>query len=297
LTTLSPTSFPISGIGIWSTSLRYGDPAVSADLAVELEEIGYSALWLPDIGGSDVFAAVENVLAATKAVSVATGVLNLWLHEAEETARQHARLVAAYGPRFLVGIGVSHAPLVAAREAGHYAKPLARTREYLDALDAAPVPLSPGTRVLAALGPKMRELARDRAAGVHPYLVTPENTASARAAVGPDRLVLPEQAVVLSTDPSQARAIARSHVADYVGLPNYENSWKRLGFTDEDIADGGSDRLIDGLVAWGDEAAIAARVKEHRDAGADHVCLQVLAEDKRLLPMDDCRRLASALLD
>jgi probable F420-dependent oxidoreductase len=290
------TKVTTDGTGIWSTALRYGDPAMSADLASELEELGYSALWLPDIGGSDVFAAVENVLAATTSALIATGVLNLWLHEPDTTALEHARLLGAYGPRFLVGIGVSHAPLVTAWQAGQYAKPLKRTREYLDALDAAPIPLAVEDRVLAALGPKMLELARDRASGVHPYLVTPNHTAAAREVLGPERLVLPEQTVVLSSDPSYARTVARSYIADYVGLPNYENSWKRLGFTDDDIANGCSDRLVDALVAWGDEAAIATRVREHRDAGADQVCLQVLAEDKRTFPMADCRRLAAALV-
>ena len=178
---------------------------------------------------------------------------------------------------------------------GAYDKPLARTAAFLDELDAAVPPLAPANRVLAALGPKMLELARARTAGVHPYLVTPEHTAIARAAVGPDALVAPEQALVLETDPAAARAIARVHLSTYLGLPNYANNWRRLGYTEDDIADGGSDRLVDALVAWGDEAALAARVQEHRDAGADHVCVQVLTEDPRALPLAQWRRLAPAL--
>ncbi len=290
-----PMTFPIVGTGIWSPSLRYGDPAAAADLAAELEGLGYSALWIPDVGG-DVFGSVENLLKATTTATVATGILNLWMHEPGETAAQHARLTSVHGRRFLVGIGVSHARLIDSAEAGRYRKPLARTREFLDGLDAAPTPLPLGDRVLAALGPKMLELAGERASGSHPYLVTPDHTNVARQALGPQKLVLPEQAVVLETDPDRARSIARRHLATYLALPNYSNNWKRFGFTDDDLADGGSDRLVDALVVWGDEAAIAARVQEHRDAGADHVCLQVLSEDVRALPIGDCRRLATALI-
>ncbi len=287
-------TFPLTGTGIWSAALRYSEPAVAGDLAAELEGLGYAALWIPDVGG-DLFGPLENLLTATTTATIATGILNLWMHEPDETAAQHARLSSSYGRRLLVGIGVSHAPLIDREEPGRYRKPLARTREFLDGLDGASTPLPADDRVLAALGPKMLDLARDRAAGTHPYLVTPEHTAAARHAVGPGKLVLPEQGVVLETDPDRARMIARGHLATYLGLPNYSNNWKRFGFTDDDLGDGGSDRLVDSLVAWGDEAAIAARVQEHRDAGADHVCLQVLAEDPGALPIEDCRRLAAAV--
>ncbi len=285
----------LTGTGLWSAGLRYGGAEAAAEAATELDELGYSALWIPDVGG-DVFAAVRNLLAVTSTVTIATGILNLWMHEADETAAQHASLTAEHGDRFLVGIGVSHAPLIDMAEAGRYRKPLTRMREYLDGLDGASTPLAPKDRVLAALGPKMLELARDRTAGVHPYLVTPEHTAVAREAVGPDRLVAPEQAVVLSTDPTQARELARGHLAGYLALPNYANNWKRFGFTDDDVADGGSDRLVDALVAWGDEAAIVARVDEHRAAGADHVCVQVLTDNPTELPTEQWRELAPALV-
>ncbi len=285
----------LTGTGIWSAPLRYGQAEAAAAAATELEELGYTALWLPDVGG-DLFGAVANLLAATRTATVASGVLNLWLHEPTDAAARHAELTAQHGSRFLMGIGVSHQPFIDMAEAGRYRRPLATTAAFLDGLDAAPVPVAAADRVLAALGPKMLELARTRAAGTHPYLVTAEHTAAARAAVGPDRLVAPEQAVVLNTDADAARAIARTHLATYLALPNYSNNWKRLGYTDDDIAGGGSDRLVDALVAWGDESAIAARVQQHRDAGADHVCIQVLTADVMSLPIAEWRRLAPALV-
>lgn len=285
----------ISGTGIWSAGLRYGDRVAAAEAAAELEGLGYRALWVPDVGG-DLFAAVEELLAATTTITVATGILNLWMHEASETAERYHAFTQTYGERFLVGIGVSHAPLVEGSGAGQYTKPLTRMREYLDALDAAPQPLPVSSRVLAALGPKMIELAGTRAAGTHPYLCTPELTARTRAALGDEPIVAPEQAVAFTTDATEARALARQHLSMYLALPNYAMSLLRLGFAEEDLADGGSDRLVDRVVAWGDEAAIAARVAEHRAAGADHVCIQVLSADPIGLPLDAWRALAPALV-
>jgi probable F420-dependent oxidoreductase len=168
-------------------------------------------------------------------------------------------------------------------------------KAYLDGLDAAPRPVSPDSRVIAALGPKMLELARDRTRGSHPYLGNPEHTAAAREVLGVGLLLAPEQPVVLETEPDAARVIARTHLATYLTLPNYVNNWFRLGMTEDDVKDGGSDRLVDAIVAWGDEATIAARVQEHRDAGADHVCIQVLTGGMDL-PRDQWRRLAPALV-
>ena len=278
---------------MWSAGLRYGDPATVAEAAAELEELGYSALWVPDIGG-DVFGVVERLLGATKTATIATGILNLWMHSEEETAAAHARLTAAHGDRFLLGIGVSHAVLIDAGEPGRYRKPLTAMTTFLDGLDSAPTPVPVTTRVLAALGPKMLELARSRAAGVHPYNVTPEHTALARDALGPSSLVLPEQAVALTTDADKARALGRAHLEHYMVLPNYTNNLRRLGFGDDDLAAGGSNKLVDALVAWGDEAAIAGRIGEHRQAGADHVCIQVLS-DEGLFPFTAWRALAPAL--
>jgi probable F420-dependent oxidoreductase len=285
----------LTGTGVWSSALRHGDAQEIAAAAGELESLGYSALWIPDVGG-DVFGAVRNLLAATTSATIATGILNLWMHTAEETAAQHAALTSEHGNRFLVGIGVSHAPLIDSKiEAGAYRQPLAQTRAFLDALDAAPLHLAVEDRVLAALGPKMLELAATRTAGVHPYLVTPEHTRIARDAVGSEAIVATEQGVVLETDPGRARAIARTNLTSYFQLPNYTNNWKRLGFSDDEIADGGSDRLIDALVAWGDETTIAARIQEHRNAGASHVCIQVLTDNPRSLPLEQLRILAPVL--
>lgn len=283
----------VTGTGVWAAQLRYGDPGEIRDMAAELEALGYSALWIPDVGG-DLFTSVEVLLDATGRATIATGILNLWMHAAEQTAQQHSRLTAAYGDRFLVGIGVSHQPLIDRKSPGRYTKPLSAMRDYLDRLDQADPPLPRDRRVLAALGPKMLELARHRAAGAHPYNVTPEHTAVARSAVGPDAIVATELAVALTSDPAAARAAGRQHLSIYLDLPNYTNNLRRLGFGDDDFADGGSDRLVDALVAWGDESAIAARVREHRDAGADHVCIQVVNQDAGA-PRDQWRALAPAL--
>ncbi|MBI2710526.1 MAG: LLM class F420-dependent oxidoreductase [Actinobacteria bacterium] len=284
----------LTGTGIWSSGLRYGDAAQAADAAAELDELGYTAVWIPDVGG-DVFAALVNLLGATTRMVVATGILNLWMHTPAETASARAELLADHPGRLMLGLGVSHAPLIDSQEPGRYRKPLTRMREYLDELDAAAPPVPRDERVLAALGPKMLELARERARGAHPYLAPPVNTARARATLGDGPLLCPEQPVVLEADPSEARRVARFHLATYLGLPNYDRNHLRNGFTEDDLRNGGSDRLVDHLVAWGDEEAVRARVQEHRDAGADHVCVQVLTDDRTGLPRDAWRRLAPAL--
>jgi probable F420-dependent oxidoreductase len=283
----------LTGTGVWAFQLRYGDPGEISNLASELEELGYSALWIPDIGG-DVFGAVEHLLGATRRCVVATGILNLWMHTPAETATHHARLAEEYGDRWLAGIGVSHAPLIDAGEPGRYRQPLSAMAAFLDGLDSAERPLDASDRVLAALGPRMLELARDRSAGAHPYNVTPEHTALARAAIGPGALLLPEHAVALTSDAGEARRLGRGHLEHYLALPNYVNNLRRLGFGDDDFADGGSDRLIDGLVAWGDVDTVASRLQLHRDAGADHVCIQVLTEKPS--PLAELRELAPALV-
>jgi len=273
------TNTRLTGTGIWSGNLRYGDAGRAAELATELEGLGYSALWIPDVGG-DVFTPLDNLLRATSSATIATGILNVWMHTPEETAAQHARLTAAHGDRFLCGLGISHRPLIdRVNPAGTYAKPIETMSNYLDGLDAASTPLAPGDRVIAALGPRMLELARTRTAGTHPYLVTPELTKAARDGVGPDGLVASEQGVVLETDPSAARAIARLHLNTYLGLPNYSNNWKRQGFTDDDLADGGSDRLVDAMVLHGSAVEVAEGLKAHLDAGADHVAIQQLGRE------------------
>lgn len=284
----------LSGTGLWSSGLRYGDRAAAADAAAELDDLGYTALWVPDVGG-DLFEVVDGLLAATRRATVATGILNIWMHQPPETTERHHALVAAHGPRVLFGLGVSHAPLIDATTSETYERPLTKMRNYLDELDALAEPMPAGSRVLAALGPKMRALAGERSAGVHPYLGTTELTRISREELGPEPLIAPEQAAVLSTDPEHARSVARAHLERYLGLPNYARSILRVGFDEADLVDGGSDRLVDALVVHGDEQAIAARVAEHRSAGADHVCVQVLSESPLDLPLEQWRRLAPAL--
>ena len=285
----------LSGVGVWSSQLRYGDPAESVEAAVELEELGFSALWIPDVGGP-VFDAVGRLLAATSRTVIATGILNLWMHSPAAVAAAYAALTAAHGDRFLLGIGVSHAPLIDSREPGRYRQPLAAMVSFLDELDAAEQPVPAEVRVLAALGPKMLALAATRARGTHPYLVTPEHTAAARAALGEGPLLLPEQSVILCDNADEARAIGTDWLRAYLGLPNYANNLLRSGFSDDDLAQV-SDRLFDGIIAWGDEEAIMRRVNEHRSAGADHVCIQVLTADPTVFPREQWRRIAAACND
>lgn len=284
----------LSGTGIWAGQLRYGEPGPIAEAAATLDSLGYSAIWIPDVGG-DLLDSMETLLGATERAVVASGILNVWMHEAAAVAARRASWREQWQGRALFGLGVSHAPLIDRDEPGRYAKPYTKMVEYLDGLDAAEPPLPVDARVLAALGPRMLTLARDRASGVHPYLVPPEHTALAREMVGPDVLVATEQAVVLESDPIAARAIARNHLAMYLPLPNYANNLRRLGYGDADFASPGSDRLVDAIVAWGDVDAIAARVAEHRAAGADHVCVQVLRADYDF-PYTEWRALAPALV-
>jgi probable F420-dependent oxidoreductase len=283
----------LTGIGIWSSQLRYGNAAEAADAAAELEELGYTALWIPDVGGA-VFDAVDNLLAATTRTVIATGILNLWMHTPADVAASYARLTAAHGDRFLLGIGVSHAPLIDAGEPGRYRKPLAATASFLDGIDATDQPVPVDHRVLAALGPKMLSLAAHRAGGAHPYLVTPDHTRQARAALGDGPLLLPEQTVILTDDADEARKIGKDWLSAYLALPNYANNLLRSGFSPDDLAQV-SDRLFDAIIAWGDEAAIMGRVSEHVAAGADHVCLQALSADPAAFPRDQWRRLAAAV--
>lgn len=282
----------LAGTGVWAHELRYGDPAEIADLAAELEGLGFSALWVPDVGG-DLFGSLDTLLAATSSTVIATGILNVWMHTPAETGAWRSGLTEADQERLLLGIGISHASFINAHPGMSWDKPLTTMRTYLDGLDAAGVPVE--GRCLAALGPKMLELARDRSAGAHPYLVTPEHTALARETMGSDALLAVEQGVVLDSDPDAAREVARNALSMYATLPNYTNNWKRFGLTDDDVATL-SDRLVDEVVAWGDVDALAARVQAHRDAGADHVCVQLLAAPGAPVDRDAWRRLAPALL-
>ncbi len=284
----------LSGVGIWSHQLRYGDDAASADAAAELEDLGFQALWIPDVGGTSVLDSVGHLLSATNGIVIATGILNLWMNEPADVAASYASLSAAHGDRFLLGIGVSHAPLIDASEPGRYRRPLAATTSYLDALDHAADPVPVEGRVLAALGPKMLTLAADRTRGAHPYLTTPDHTHRARGLLGDGPLLLPEQTVILCDDADEARAIGTGWLRRYLAMPNYANNLRRLGFSPDDLASV-SDTLFDAIIAWGDEEAILRRVNEHLFAGADHVCVQVLTADLTAYPREQWRRIAAAL--
>jgi probable F420-dependent oxidoreductase len=283
----------LAGVGVWSSQLRYGDAGEAAEAAAELEELGFTALWIPDVGGP-VLDSVGQLLSSTKQVVIATGILNLWMHDPSDVAASYASLAATHGERFLLGIGVSHAPLIDSKEPGLYRKPLAATRAYLDALDATEQPVPVANRVLAALGPKMLELAATRSRGAHPYLVTPDHTRYAREHLGDGPLLLPEQTVLLTDDKAEARAVGTDWLRAYLALPNYANNLLRSGFTQDDLTSV-SDRLFDAIIAWGDEEAVLRRVNEHLSAGADHVCVQVLTADPTEFPREQWRRLAAAL--
>lgn len=258
----------IEGIDLGPVGVWLGRPP-GAELAAGLEELGFGAIWIGGSPGGDL-AGVRDTLAATSRIVVATGIVNIWNDEPAGIAAAFHRLTSAYPGRFVLGIGAGH------REAtSEYTKPYDALVSYLDGLDAGAVPK--GQRVLAALGPKVLRLAAGRAAGAHPYLVTPEHTRAARELLGPTAVLAPEQHVVLDADLARGRDLARTALEYYLGLSNYTSNWRRLGFTDADLADGGSDRLVDSLVAVGGADRIASRVSEHLDAGADHVCLQLIA--------------------
>jgi probable F420-dependent oxidoreductase len=284
----------LSGTGIWAAQLRYGDAGLVSELALELDELGYDALWIPDVGG-DVLGAIETLLGGTSRTTIATGILNVWMHEPAEVAARRATWSDDWQARFLLGLGVSHAPLIDHNNPGRYTKPYSKMVEYLDGLDAAEIPWPTDARVLAALGPRMLGLARDRGAGAHPYFVPPEHVAFARETMGPGKIIAVELAVVIDRDPSTARATARRHTAIYTTLPNYTNNLRRFGYGDDDFASAGSDRLVDAIVAWGDHDAIKKRVQAMRDAGASHVCVQVIRPDDEV-PRSDWRELAGVLL-
>jgi len=297
--TAPPTDLPAIGlVGIWTGVLNSVPPAEGVEIAAELERLGYGALWLSDGLIRDPYILASLVLAGTSRLVFATGIANIRARSAVATAAAVATLNKASPGRFLSGLGVSHAELVEPLLGVPYDRPLAIMAEYLSRMDTAAAagaaPVRP--RILAALGPKMLELARDLADGAHPYLTTPAHTAFARGVLGPSKLLAPEQAVVLSTDRETVLARARQHLTIYLRLPNYVNNWRRLGFDEADFADGGSDRLVEALVAGGDGAAIRQRVDDHLSAGADHVCLQVLGPDPRVPPMADWRALASQVL-
>jgi len=287
-------------VGVWSFTLESQTAEDERDAAVEIESLGFPAIWFPEsVESREVFSHASWLLASTERAVIASGIANIWARDPVAMANGWRMLTDAYPERFLLGIGVSHAPSIA-RRGGRYERPWSHMREYLDAMDraasSAPEPETEPRMMLAALGPRMLELAAERALGAHPYFVPVEHTAFARQRLGPEPVLAVEQTVVLETDPARARSAARRFAVHYLQAANYANNLKRMGWTDSDVAGQGSDAVIDAVVAWGDVDQIANRVRAHLAAGADHVCVQVVSDDEEDLCLEQLRQLAPALL-
>ena len=274
-------------LGVWCFTDTL-TPAQLTELAQHTERLGYGALWYVEAFGYESFSLGSFLLNQTETLIIASGIANIYARDATAAKQGQHSLAKFFGGRFLLGLGVSHTSMVEDARGHRYGKPMATMRAYLDAMEKAafiaPVLEEPPPMVLAALGPKMIELAAARTAGAFPYNVTPEHTARARAIVGPDKWLCVEQKVLLVSDPGKAREVARQAMALYMPMPNYRNNWQRLGFSEADLADGGSDRFLDSMVAWGDESVIQQRIQEHFDAGANHVCIQALHPEGQPLP-------------
>jgi probable F420-dependent oxidoreductase len=272
----------IGRLGVWTWLDAFSAPE-AAEFGGQLEEWGYSALWIPEAVGRDPFSFLGYLAGQTETLVLATGIANIYARDPMAMNAIHQTMGEIAPDRFVLGLGVSHSHLVTGVRGHEYKKPLSTMRDYLEKLESAlymgPKPEQPAPIVLAALRDKMLGLAATAASGAHPYFVPPEHTARARDVMGPDALLCPEQMVLLETDPSKAREIARQNMAVYIGLPNYQNNVRQFGFDDADFADGGSDRLVDAIVAWGDEKTIADRIQAHHDAGANHVCIQPFRSD------------------
>jgi probable F420-dependent oxidoreductase len=281
-------------IGIRSHQIGRGDLGEACDALSELEALGFGAVW---IGADDWLARGAQLARASERIVIASSVTSIWAHSSGATAAAFHHLDDAHRGRFLLGAGASHAAIVARQAPGRtYARPVASMGAWLDGLEEAPRPVTADQRILAAIWPRMLGVARDRSLGSHPYLVPAAHTRAARAILGRGPLLAPAHVVVLERDPERARALARRHLANpYMTLPNYVDNWLRHGFEPADVADGGSDRLVDALVAWGDAERVAAGIREHLDAGADHVALHVVTEDATRFPRAAWRELAAAL--
>jgi probable F420-dependent oxidoreductase len=287
-------------LGIWTAQLDFAPTAVARETVRDLEELGYGAIWVGENIGREPIAQSVLLLSATKRITVATGVANIWARDPLAMAAAHRTIAEAYPDRFVLGLGVSHRHLVEKIRGQTYHQPLQRMRDYLTDMDrlaeryrAAPPTATP--RLLAALGPRMLHLAAEHADGAHTYFVPPEHTATAREILGPDKTLAVEQAVVLETNPDKARAIARTHTRRYMPLPNYTRNLQRLGFAPDDFDNQGSDRLADAIVTWGNLDAIAQRLNDHWSAGADHICIQVIPTTDRDLPTQAWKELAALL--
>ena len=288
-------------VGLWTFQLDLQPMAQAQAAMAELESLGFGTVWVPEAVGREPFANASLLLAGGTTIKVATGIASIHARTAMTMQAGWKTVSEAYPGRFLLGLGVSHQPMVEGVHGHAYDKPYSTMVSYLDAMDRgmyfAAAPTEAPQRVLAALGPKMLRLSAERGVGAHPYFVPVEHTPVAREALGPDALLAPEQAVVLETDPAVARQIARTHMDTYLRLPNYTNNLQRLGWTDDDIADGGTDALVDAIVAWGTLEQVVERVRTHLAAGANHVAIQLLPADPRALPMAGWRELATALPD
>lgn len=276
-------------LGVW-TSLDTMTATEAQQFARAVERRGYKTLWMPESRGRNVLVTASWLLAGTSKLNIASGIANIYARDAMAMVNAHRGLNEQSGGRFLLGLGVSHVPIVSGVRGHTYSKPVATMRAYLEAMRAAPyqapAPAAQPKTVLAALGPQMLKLAAEAADGAHPYCVTPEHTAQARTILGRGKILAPEQMVLLETDPAKARSIARATLSHYIALDNYANNWRRLGFSDADMANGGSDRFVDANVAWGDAAKIRQHIQAHWDAGADHVCIQPLHPDGTRKPDD-----------
>jgi probable F420-dependent oxidoreductase len=274
-------------LGVWTWLDAMSGPEL-AEFARKIEGWGYSALWVPEALGRDPFAILGYLAAQTEKLILATGIANIYARDAVTMNAIHKTVADLCEGRFILGLGVSHARLVTNVRGHEYGKPVATMRSYLEAMEGALYqarqPKEEAPIVLAALRPRMLALAAEKTRGAHPYFVPPEHTARAREILGEGPWLCPEQMVLRETDPAKARDIARKHMAIYMGLPNYQNNLKWLGFEDADFQKPGSDRLVDAIVAWGDEEAIRARIQAHWDAGADHVCIQPFRPDGQMGP-------------
>jgi probable F420-dependent oxidoreductase len=277
-------------LGVWSIDIRRADePALGA--AAELERLGYGTIWYPAGSGTRGFDIAQALLAGTEHITVATGITSIWATTAAESNAGFAGLELDHPGRFLLGVGASHGPMVDRGNPGRYRRPLASTAQYLDELTTVPRE----SRILAALGPKMLDLAKNQTIGAHPYLVTPAITEGVRSALGAGPTVAVEQGVVLETDPQRARASARQHLSGYFDLPNYVHNWLRSGYTEDEVATPGSDRLVDDLIAWGTAEQVGNRIREHYAAGADHVCVQVIGGGQPV-PVEQWKAIAAEVL-
>ena len=287
-----------TGIGVWTAQFDFQPAAAVVEAVHELEELGYGSVWLGENVGREPISQSTILLGATTRLIIATGVANIWARDPLSALAAQQTISEAYPDRFILGLGVSHTKLVNDIRRHDYRHPLQAMTDYLTAMDQAAgryraVPAQRTTRMLGALGPRMTRLARAMTDGVHTYLVPPEHTAATRELLGPDKLLVTEQAVVFERSRTRAHEVGRRHLRRYLSLVNYTDNLLRLGLTPDDFTDNGSDRLIDALITWGDEHAIAARINQHRQAGADHVCIQLLDHDSRALPRSQWHRLAS----